>query len=182
MLTGFDANALAPGHSRPVFGRNAVAEVLGDYRDAIRHVIAETAAGINRGMTPDQLAHTVSLPERLAAKPHLTEYYGKVSWAVRAYFAGTLGWFGGNPTSLNRLSPEDEANRIAKLTGGTEQLMGAAEAAMARGDIQWSLELCDRLLAAGQLADRARSLKIDGLRHAWPMKKSTPRSCCATSA
>ena len=164
LLAGFEAETLAPGHSRPVVGREAVAEVLTDYRDAIRHVISETAAGINRGLTPDELAHAVALPQRLAGKPHLTEYYGKVAWAVRAYFAGTLGWFDGNPTSLNRLPPVDEAHRIIDLAGGAEQLLGAAESAAGRGDVQWSLELCDRLLAAGQFVDRARSLKIDGLR------------------
>ncbi len=164
LLKGFEAEILAPGHSRPVRGKEAVEEVLSDYRDAIRHVIAETAAGINGGRSPDELAHTVTLPDQLASKPHLTEFYGKVAWAVRAYFSGTLGWFDGNPTNLNRMAPRDEADRIIRLAGGSDRVLKAAQDALADGDLQWSLELSDRLIVAGQAAEEARALKIEGLR------------------
>ena len=40
------------------------------------------------------------LPEGLADKPYLKEFYGHVGYASRAYFAGTLGWFDGNATNL----------------------------------------------------------------------------------
>ncbi len=163
LLLGLGAEVLAPGHSRPVFGKSAVAEVLTDYRDAIRHVIAETAKGMNEGMTPDELAHVVSLPPALAQKPHLREFYGKVSWSVRAYFAGTLGWFDGNPTNLNRLSPADEADRFIEMAGGAGAVWEAATAAAGTGDLQWSLELCDRLTAARQMVDKARLLKAECL-------------------
>lgn len=162
-LIALGADILAPGHSRPVFGKAAVAEVLTDYRDAIRHVIAETAKGMNAGMTPDQLAHAVTLPPALAQKPHLREFYGKVSWAVRAYFTGTLGWFDGNPTNLNRLPPADEAERFIALAGGMGAVVEAATTAAETGDLQWSLELCDRLTAAGFPGHRPRLLKADCL-------------------
>ncbi len=96
-LMSFEPDVLAPGHTKAVFGAEAIRDVLTDYRDAINHVVTETREGIDAGLTIDQLAHRVRLPETLAQKPHLREFYGRVDFAVRAYFVGTLGWFDGNP-------------------------------------------------------------------------------------
>lgn len=164
MLIGLQADVLAPGHSRPVFGADNIRAVLTDYRDAIQYVVAETAKGMNAGLGPDELAHRVTLPAELAEKPHLQEFYGKVSWAVRAYFAGTLGWFDGNATNLGRLSPKDEATRIIKLAGGADAVVAAARQAAKANDPQWVLELADRLLASGHHTDDARTLKVAAMR------------------
>jgi uncharacterized sulfatase len=145
-LAQFGAEVLAPGHSRPIHGAASVAEVLADYEEAIRFVIAQTSDGMNRGMTPDELAQHVRLPARLAAKPYLQEFYGTLAWAVRAYFSGTLGWFDGDPASLFPLPPLDEAARFAALAGGEDKLADAVLAAGAAGDHQWVLELSGRLL------------------------------------
>ena len=147
LLMEFDAEVLAPGHTKAVFGASNIKEVLGEYRDAIAHVITETRNGMDAGLTIDELAATVKLPEHLAHKPHLREYYGRVDWAVRAYFVGTLGWFDGNPTSLNSLAPDEEAKRFIELVGGVEVVLKSAEKARADRDYQWALQLVDRLLS-----------------------------------
>ena len=110
-------------------------------------------------------AHAVTLPDNLARKPHLREFYGKVSWAGRAFCAGTLGWFDGNPTNLNRLSPKDEARGIITLAGGPQSVLQSATTAFDDGNPQWAMELADRLVFADQFAEDAIALKIDCLRH-----------------
>lgn len=60
----------------------------------------------------------MKLPDHLAEKPYLREYYGRVDFSVRAYFVGTMGWFDGNPTSLEPLSPKDEAARLIEIAAG----------------------------------------------------------------
>ncbi|MEO0681240.1 MAG: alkyl/aryl-sulfatase [Pseudomonadota bacterium] len=163
-LSAFGAEVLAPGHTQPVFGAEAVAERLGDYEAAIRWIVAETAAGMNAGLTPDELVLRVRLPRTLAAKPWLQEFYGTVEWAVRAYFAGTLGWFDGDPATLFPLPPRAEAERMARLAGGPEALRAAAEAAMAEGDAQWALELAGRVLRLDPADARGRAVRVDALR------------------
>ncbi len=147
-LMAFNPDVLAPGHTKALIGADHIQEVLGDYRDAIRHVITETRNGMNAGMTIDQLAHSVKLPPALAEKPYLREYYGRVDFAVRAYFVGTMGWFDGNPTSLGALSPKDEAERVIALAGGADAVLAAIAKARADEDFQWALELIDRLISA----------------------------------
>ena len=163
-LIAFEAEVLGPGHTKAVFGAEAIRDVLGDYRDAIRHVVDATRAGMDAGLTIDELAHSVALPPDLAEKPHLREYYGRVDFAVRAYFVGTMGWFDGNPTSLGSLAPQDEARRVIKLAGGADAVWREIETARADGEYQWSLQLLDRLIHAGEDADRARAAKAAVLR------------------
>ena len=163
-LMAFEPEALGPGHTKALLGADVIREHLTDYRDAIRHVIDATRDGMDAGLTIDQLAHSVKLPKELAGKPHLREYYGRVDHAVRAYFVGTLGWFDGNPTSLGTLSPEDEAMRFIRMAGGPDAVRNEIATARASGDLQWALELLDRLIYADEDAGQARRAKAEVLR------------------
>lgn len=164
LLLGFKAEILAPGHTMPVIGSAKIKEYLSDYRDAINSLVSQTVEGMNRQLGPDELAHIVRLPSELAHKPYLKEFYGKVAWSVRAYFAGTLGWFDGNPTNLANLSPQQRATRTIKLAGGAEALLKTAQQAAAGDDHQWALELSDHLIHANKLSHAAKELKIASLR------------------
>ena len=158
--------ALVGGHTDPVLGEGKVREVLTDYRDAVRYIHDETVKGMNRGLTPDELAATVRLPERLANEPYLRPFYGHPEWGVRSVFAGYLGWFDGNPTNLFRLPPREEAERFAELAGGVENLRTAAREALEGTDgagAQWAAQLADRLLALDPDDDAAKNIKADAL-------------------
>lgn len=153
---------LVGGHTRPVLGRERVREVLTNYRDGIRSIFEQTIAGMNRGLTPDQLVEVVQVPPHLADLDYLRPYYGNPAWAVRSIFTGYLGWFDGNPTSLFPLSPAEEAARVAELAGGVDILRERATAALS-DDPQWTAELCDRLLALDPGDTGAMELKADAL-------------------
>ena len=132
----------------------------------MQYIHDETVAGMNRGLTPDELAATVRLPDRLANKEYLRPFYGHPEWGVRSVFAGYLGWFDGNPTNLFRLPPKEEAERFAKLAGGVENLRNAAREALNDGDgadAQWAAQLTDRLLALDPSDEAAKRLKADAL-------------------
>ncbi|HBL86073.1 MAG TPA: MBL fold metallo-hydrolase, partial [Alcanivorax sp.] len=77
--------------------------------------------------------------------PWLQEFYGKVSWSVRSVFDGYLGWFDGNPSTLQPLPGEQQARHMAELAGGEQALADKARAALEQGDAQWALSLSDHL-------------------------------------
>jgi alkyl sulfatase BDS1-like metallo-beta-lactamase superfamily hydrolase len=137
---------LVPGHGRPLAGADAIHAVLTDYRDAIRFVYDQTIRGLNAGLTPDELAASVRLPPHLAASPYLQELYGKAAWSARMVFQGNLGWFDGNPSTLQPLAPLEESRRLARLAGGEAALAAALAEAAAAGDWQWALQLSDHVL------------------------------------
>ncbi len=163
-LMAYNPEILATGHTTPVIGAEKIRQVLSDYRDAIRYVVSETAKGMNAGLDPVSIAANLKLPDELAQKPYLKEFYGHIGYASRAYFEGTLGWFDGNPTSLGQLPPAIEAVKFIHLVGGKEQVLDAAEKALAGGDVQWAMELADRLIAAEVELASARIVKVKALR------------------
>ena len=163
-LIAYQPAILAPGHTQPIVGEEAIRAALTDYRDAIRYLVAETVRGMNAGLDPVTIAAGLKLPDHLADKPYLKEFYGHVGHASRAYFAGTLGWFDGNPTSLNQLPPAEAAARFIALAGGGAKVLASAETALAEDDAQWAMELADRLIAAGVEPQPARRIKIAALR------------------
>lgn len=154
---------LVPSHTRPVIGEDTIRETLTHYRDAIRTVLDQTLKGLNRGLGPDALVEVVKLPDNLANQPYLHEYYGTIAWSVRAIFAGYLGWFDGNATTLFPLSPKDRAQRMVEMAGGKENLLKKAQAAHDASDHQWSLELIDHLLTLDPRNAQARTLKGEAL-------------------
>lgn len=154
---------IVPGHTRPIIGKAAATSALTDYRDAMNFVFDKTVEGINQGLTPDELVDYVILPDRLASRPYLREYYGNVEWAVRAIFDGYLGWFDGNPTNLFPLAPKAEAERMAKLAGGQDALLGSARNAFKAGDSQWAAQLSDFLIALDPESAEPKRIKADAL-------------------
>ena len=160
LLAGLGTEVLSPGHTMPVRGAEHVREVLCTTREAILHVMRFTAEGMDAGLATDEIAAAIRLPGHLADKPWLAEHYGRISWAARAFAAGTLGWHDGNPTGLGTLAPADRAAHVARLAGGVEAL---ARAARESDDLQWRLELCDHLLALGEPAEALKAQTMEEL-------------------
>lgn len=155
---------LVPSHTRPIVGADAAYRTLTDYRDAIRFVYDQTVRLVNRGLGPDEIAHRLRLPPHLAESPFLRELYGRPDWSARSVFAGTLGWYDGNPSRLEPLAPDEEARRIAELAGGADALRDAVLEAARRGDHQWVLELSDRALRVAPDDAEVKRARIAALR------------------
>lgn len=81
-ILGYPAKVLLPGHTKPLFGREMIREVLGNYKDAIAFVLLETLDCMNRGLSESETVEAVRLPEQYRDKPYLGEYYGTVEWSV----------------------------------------------------------------------------------------------------
>ena len=160
ILNELKAEILAPGHTLPVIGANKVSEVLETTRIAILHIIKVTADGMNAGYSMDDIASTISLPCEIADKPWLEEFYGKISWASRAYAVGTLGWYDGNPTKLGTLDSVTRATHMVELAGGIKNLI---EIAKNTKDLQWKLELCDHLIALSEPVELLKAETMEEL-------------------
>ncbi len=158
-----NADILIPGHTRPIIGKESVATVLTDYRDAINFIFDTTIEGMNKGLTPDELVDYVQLPKRFTEKDYLRPYYGHPEWAVRAVFTAHFGWFDGNPTNLFSLSVREEAQRMAELVGGREILLNKTKSALARKDYQWTAQLADYLIALNPDAPEPKFIKAQAL-------------------
>ena len=156
---------LVPGHTMPIKGEENAVHALEDYSNAIRYVYDQTVTGMNEGKSPDQIAHEVELSKHLKDKPYLIEFYGTIPHAVRAIYTGLLGWFDGNPTTLNPLPSKIKAQKVAELAGGTQKLTNQMVSALENKDYQWALELSDHIKWLDDSDKQlARKVKIKALR------------------
>jgi len=162
-MRALPAEALLPGHTKPILGRETVAEVLGNFRNALDYVLTETLALMDAGLGIEEIAAEVRLPDHLRELPYLQEHYGTVAWSVRSICMGYLGWFDGNPTNLNPLPPRERAARMVDQMGGAKAVSLAVTSALEAGDSQWALEMADLLLTLDPEDGEIRRAKARGL-------------------
>lgn len=163
LILSYEAEYVLPGHTKPLIGRNTVQEVLLNFRNAVNYVLEETLKGMNKGLTADELASIIKLPENLASLPYLGEFYGTVAWSVRSIFNGYIGWFDGNPTNLNKLPPKEQAIKMIDLIGGIEKVLAEIKKSLENREVQWAIELCDLLIGADKESKTVKQLKAEGL-------------------
>jgi alkyl sulfatase BDS1-like metallo-beta-lactamase superfamily hydrolase len=132
---------LVPSHTAPISGRDAVADALTRYRDAIQWVRDRVIERGNDGLDIDRIAAEVGLPPALAGAPELAELYGQVDWSARAIYNERLGWFDERPELLYPLPPKPRAERFLAAMGGPEAVRARAREALAGGDPRWAVEL-----------------------------------------
>jgi len=162
-IIAMSADYLVPSHTRPLSGAATVRAALTAYHDGIKSVFDQTIVGIREGLRPDELVQRVKLAPELAANPYLQEYYGTVSWSVRAIYTDYVGWFDGNATNLFPLSTADRAAAIVELAGGETPVLTKARAAFAQGKFQLTAELTDFVLAIHPDNRDAKTLKAEAL-------------------
>lgn len=184
MMRRLQAEHIAPSHGRPMSGKDKIEEMLTAYRDAIQYVHDQTVRQMNKGLTPNEIAEVVSqLPPHLANHPWLGEFYGTVKHSVRQIYQGYLGWFNGDPTTLDPIPRVEQAKRYVELMGGRDTVVKAAKTAADKGDYQWAAELLTHVIRANKDDQEARKLKADALRQlAYKTANSNWRNWYITSA
>jgi len=149
---------LVPNHTKPIHGKEKIAEILTNYRDSIQWVRDEVVRGANKGLDMDTLAETIKLPKHLAEKHYNKEFYGQVDWSVRAIYTNNLGWFDGRADKLYPLPQQEVAAREVELLGGVDQVMSLADEAVEGGELRWAIHLLAKMedsgLARGTAASR----------------------------
>ncbi len=150
------AEVLIPGHTRPLFGAEAIDRALADYAKALRFVEFATLRGIDGGLGPDELAAAIRLPPLLAASEVLAQNHGTLEWAVRSVYARHMGWFDGEAAELVSFPPQTLAWRLRELTESDLTLDAALDGALLLKDYRW----------AAWLADQLMQIEPDEVRHA----------------
>jgi alkyl sulfatase BDS1-like metallo-beta-lactamase superfamily hydrolase len=109
----------------------------------------------------NELPELVTLPQSLVSQWASHGYYGSQSHDVRAVYNYYLGYFDGNPASLNPLPPVEIGSKYVAAMGGPDAVMKLGREALQKGDYRWGAELVNHLVFAHPDNQEAKNLQAD---------------------
>ena len=153
-----DTEILVSGHNWPVFGRSEVRTFLAQQRDGIRYMHDQTLRLMSHGYVPSEIADVIEFPPSLARLWHLRGYYGTLEHNVRGIYAYYLGWYDGNPATLDPLPPRETARKTLEYMGGVDAVLGRAREDHEAGNYRWVVHVLDLVMWAFPDHGEAREL------------------------
>lgn len=161
-------------HHWPTWGNEQVVEHIEAQRDIYKFMHDQTLHFANQGYTLNELPELVQPPMELTDNWSTHGYYGSLSHNVRAVYNFCLGYFDGNPASLNPLPPAELGRRYVTTMGGADAVLVLGKKAYNEGDYRWAAELVNHLVFAEPENKQARSLQADILTQLGYQSESGP--------
>ena len=167
-------DVLFTSHHWPRFGAEDAREHLEVQRDLYRYLHDQSLRLANHGLTMDEVAEELALPDALGRDFSARGYYGTVNHNAKAVVQRYLGWFDGNPANLHPHPPEAAARRYVEYMGGADEVLRRARASFDEGDYRWVAEVVNHVVFAEPGNDEARRLEADALEQLGYQAESGP--------
>jgi len=153
---GDEAQTIFNSHHWPVFGNDAVDDYLKKQRDIYKYTHDQTMRLASRGLTPNEIAEAITLPESLRTNFATRDYYGTLKHNAKAVYQFYFGWYDGNPVNLDPLPPESQSRRYVEAMGGADTVLERARDAYREGAFQWAARLAHHVVFAQPDNENAR--------------------------
>jgi alkyl sulfatase BDS1-like metallo-beta-lactamase superfamily hydrolase len=173
-LFGDMVEVLFASHHWPVWGRARVKKYLKQQRDLYKYIHDQTVRLANHGYTKEEIAERLTLPESLSQNFSNRDYYGTLSHNAKAVYVKYLGYFDGNPATLNPLPPEDAAKRYVEYMGGLEAVTEKARQSFEQGEYRWVAQVMNHAVMSDPDNTSARALLADALEQMGYQAESGP--------
>lgn len=148
-------------HHWPTWGNKEIVEYWSDQRDMYRYIHDQTLRLANMGLTPNEIAENMKLPESMDKKFYNRGYYGTLSHNSKAQYQMYFGWFDGNPANLNPLPPVELSKKYVSSIGGEKKAMKIAHKSYDEGEYRWTATLLNNVVFANPMNQEARQLLAD---------------------
>jgi len=156
-----DAEVVFASHHWPTFGKDNIRKFMVNQRDAYRFIHDQALNLANKGLTMEEIGDAKFFPKGLAADSSTHGYYGSLSHNLRGVYNYYLGYYDGNPATLNRLPPTDLSKRYIAAMGGEKKALEVARKAFDDVDYRWTVEVTNRIVFANPENAAAKSLEAD---------------------
>jgi len=123
-----EADIYFGSHHWPLWGKKNIQQFLGNQRDTYKYIHDQTVRLMNRGLTPNEIADQIKLPEGLSKNFSNRGYYGSVKHNAKAVYQAYMGWFNANPALLDPLPEPEAAKRTIDMMGGIDNVVLKAQA------------------------------------------------------
>lgn len=150
-------------HHWPTWGNAEIVDHIAKYRDAFKYIHDQVLRLANHGYTMIEIAEMIELPPSLQANWATRGYYGSVNHNAKAVYNFYLGWYNGNPATLNELPPAPAAKRYVEYMGGADAVLARARKDFEKGDYRWVAQVVNQVVLADPKNLAARNLQADTL-------------------
>lgn len=161
-------------HHWPIWGQAEAREYLEKQRDLYKYIHDQTLRLANHGLTKEEIADQLTLPDSLGKEFYNRDYYGTVNHNCRAVYVRYLGEFSGNPTSLNPLPPAAAAQGYVEFMGGADEVVAKAKVSFSNNQFQWVCEVLQHVVNVEPGHVEARALLADALEQLGYQSESGP--------
>jgi alkyl sulfatase BDS1-like metallo-beta-lactamase superfamily hydrolase len=158
---GVDAQVLIDQHTWPVWGNERVRARLANQRDLYKYVHDQTLRMMNQGLGPTEIAEALTMPPGLEHDWSARGYYGTISHNAKAVYQRYVGWYDGNPATLNRLPRVEEAKKYLEYMGGAAAVIPRARNDFKAGHYRWVAQIMNQVVFAEPTNTEARGLAAD---------------------
>ncbi len=171
---GPDVQVMIDQHQWPVWGNERVRARLANQRDLYKYVHDQTIRMMNQGLGPAEIAEALTLPPGLDKEWYARGYYGNIAQDSKAVYQRYMGWYDGNPATLNRLPRVEEARKYVEYMGGSAAVIARARRDFKAGNYRWVAEVMDEVVFAEPSNHEARGLAADAFEQLGYLAESAP--------
>jgi alkyl sulfatase BDS1-like metallo-beta-lactamase superfamily hydrolase len=158
-----DAEIAMGVHFWPAWGREDIRSYLTKQRDTYRFIHDRALHLANKGQSASEIGNAGFFPRGLAEDASSRGYYGTLSHNMRAVYNYYLGFYDGNPATLDPMPRSEVAQRYVSALGGEAAVLALGRSAFAAGDYRWVVELLNHAVFANPASTAARALQADAL-------------------
>jgi alkyl sulfatase BDS1-like metallo-beta-lactamase superfamily hydrolase len=158
---GADVQVMIAQHTWPVWGNDRLRAHLANQRDLYKYVHDQTIRMMNQGLGPTEIAEALTMPPGLENDWSARGYYGTISHDSKAVYQRYIGWYDGNPATLNRLPRVEEAKKYLEYMGGSAAVIARAREDFKAGRYRWVAQVMDQVVFADPSNKEARNLAAD---------------------
>lgn len=162
-MWGDDAEVLFAPHHWSITGNQRIVEHIKKYRDAFKYIHDQSLRMANQGYTMIEIGERIQLPPTLDRNWATRGYYGTVNHDAKAVYNLYLGFFNGNPSTLNEYPPADAAKRYVEFMGGADTVLTKAKESFDKGDYRWAAQVVNHVVLADPSNKKARFFLADSL-------------------
>lgn len=148
-------------HHWPMWGNERIVDYWKKQRDLYKFIHDRTVNLMNQGYTGVEISNMIELPPELAKAWPNRGYYGSLKHNSRAVYQFYMGFYDGNPTTLDQLPPEEAAKKYVDYMGGAAAILEKARADFERGEYRWVAEALKHVVFADPESPEAKALLAD---------------------
>ncbi|MCD3105050.1 hypothetical protein GFK09_23235, partial [Salmonella enterica subsp. enterica serovar Enteritidis] len=123
-----------------------------------------------------QIARRDAITQAIEANNFIAQNHTPVALIekLKGTYVLYLGWFDGNPATLDELPPEEAAKKFVEYMGGADAILQKAKADFDQGNYRWVAQVVSKVVFADPNNQNARNLEADALEQLGYQAESGP--------